>query len=174
MQTFYLGLGSNLGDRRSLLRDAMDRLTDTATDWRSALLYETAPMEDLDQPWFLNTVVELTFVEPIAPHRFLADCLAMEEQFGRIRHTPKGARTLDIDLLLCLENSRYIICDDTHEDVALILPHPRLHERRFVLEPLCELIPDERHPTLGRTFRDLLADCLHHEVKIVEDRSWES
>lgn len=167
MQTFYLGLGSNLGDRRSLLRDAMARLTATADAWRAALLYETAPVDYLDQPWFLNTVLEVSFIERIDPHRFLADCLELEARFGRIRHTPKGARTLDIDLLLCRDDDRFAVCDETRDGVALTLPHPRLHLRRFVLEPLCELIPDERHPLLDRTFSELLSECLEHEVNLV-------
>ena len=167
MQTFYLGLGSNLGDRRSLLRDAMASLTAAATTWRGALLYETAPLDYLDQPWFLNTVLELSFAERIEPHQFLTDCLELEARFGRIRHTPKGARTLDIDLLLCLENGEFIVCDELRDGVALTLPHPRLHLRRFVLEPLCEFIPNARHPLLDRTFSDLLSECLEHEVNLV-------
>lgn len=167
MQTFYLGLGSNLGDRRSLLRDAMARLTAQADAWRGALLYETAPLDYLDQPWFLNTVLELSFAERIEPLRFLADCLDLEARFGRIRHTPKGARTLDIDLLLCRENGGFTVCDETRDGVMLTLPHPRLHQRRFVLEPLCELIPDERHPLLDRTFAELLSECLDHDVNLV-------
>lgn len=167
MQTFFLGLGSNLGDRRSLLRDAIARLTATADAWRGALLYETAPVEYLDQPWFLNTVIELSFAERIEPHRFLAECLELEARFGRIRHTPKGARTLDIDLLLCREDQGFIVCDENRDGIALTLPHPRLHQRRFVLEPLCELIPDERHPLLDRTFAELLSGCLDHDVSLV-------
>jgi 2-amino-4-hydroxy-6-hydroxymethyldihydropteridine diphosphokinase len=167
MQTFYLGLGSNLGDRRSLLRDAMARLTAMADAWRGALLYETAPVDYLDQPWFLNTVLEVSFARRIDPHRFLADCLELEARFGRIRHTPKGARTLDIDLLLCRENGDFVVCDEIRDGIALTLPHPRLHLRRFVLEPLCELIPDERHPLLDRTFAELLSECLEHEVNLV-------
>lgn len=156
MQVFYLGLGSNLGNRHELLVAAIHRLTGLpGVQWRLSSLYETEPVDYLDQPWFLNAVLELTFETPRNPHGFLVECLALETEFGRERLIPRGARTLDLDLLLGYQHSVPVICDEMCNGVTLMLPHPRLHQRRFVLEPLCELCPDDYHPTLGKTFREL-------------------
>ena len=159
MQTLYLGLGSNLGDRKVLLQTAIERLcARPGVTGRVAGWYETEPVDYLDQPWFLNTVVELTLSEPVSPFIFLAECLALETEFGRVRTVPKGARTLDIDLLLCRKAQHYVTCDEYRDGVWLTLPHPRLHLRRFVLEPLCDLCPDAIHPGLGKSFRTLLSE----------------
>ncbi|OYT70755.1 MAG: 2-amino-4-hydroxy-6-hydroxymethyldihydropteridine diphosphokinase [Chloracidobacterium sp. CP2_5A] len=154
LHTFYLGLGSNLGDRAALLARAIERLTAEATEWRCAAWYATAPVDYLAQPWFLNTVLEATI--RLTPAAMLARGLALEAEFGRVRITPKGARPLDVDLLLCRTAAGAFLVSD---DPALTLPHPRLHRRRFVLTPLCDLIPDARHPRLARTFAALLAEC---------------
>jgi 2-amino-4-hydroxy-6-hydroxymethyldihydropteridine diphosphokinase len=109
--------------------------------------YESAPVPESDQPWFANAVAILdTEREP----EFLLDRMqALEERFGRVRGEPNAARTLDLDLIdydgLILDTAR------------LILPHPRMHERRFVLAPLCDLAPGWRHPLLGLTAAALLA-----------------
>ena len=108
--------------------------------------YETEPVPASDQPWFVNAVVLVaTELEPTA---LLNRMLDLESRFGRVRGERNAARTLDLDLLdydgLLVETAR------------LTLPHPRLHERRFVLEPLCEIAPGWRHPHLQATAADLL------------------
>jgi 2-amino-4-hydroxy-6-hydroxymethyldihydropteridine diphosphokinase len=109
--------------------------------------YLSEPVPASDQPWFVNGVVEVATELP--PTELLARLLALETQFGRERRTRDAARTLDLDLL-----------DYDGRECAtpnLILPHPRLHERRFVLAPLCDIVPDWRHPRLGLTAAELLA-----------------
>ncbi len=152
--TFYLGLGGNVGDRAAALARAAERLTAEATQWRRAGWYATAPVDYTAQPWFLNTVLEVTLC--LTPAAMLARGLALEAEFGRVRTTPKGARPLDVDLLLCRTAAGTWLVSD---DPALTLPHPRLHLRRFVLTPLCDLIPEARHPRLGQAFAALLAAC---------------
>lgn len=166
MQTFYLSLGSNLGDRRATLDAATDRLRAWAGGrLRASGMYETEPFECPEQPKFLNSVVEIVFETPRDPHAFLVECLALEAEFGRVRLAAYGARTLDVDILLCCDASgAFAVVDAVRDGVALTLPHPRLHRRRFALEPLCELRPDGRHPTLGLTFAELLAQCAGQSV----------
>ena len=149
MATAYIGIGSNLGDRARAVFDGVRLLLD-AVPARARLspLYETDPVDYEHQPRFLNDVIELSGALP-EPHDLLDLCLAIEARLGRERTLPKGPRTLDLDLLQWGE--RRI------EDDRLTLPHPRLHLRRFVLEPLADLAPDLRHPTLGATIRELLA-----------------
>jgi 2-amino-4-hydroxy-6-hydroxymethyldihydropteridine diphosphokinase len=110
-------------------------------------LYRTAPVPISDQPWFVNAVAQLA--TGLGPEALLAALLAVEARFGRQRGVANAARTLDLDLLAYDE-----ICRD---GPGLILPHPRLHLRAFVLRPLVDLAPDWRHPRLGRTARELLA-----------------
>ena len=131
----FVGLGSNLGDRESTLRAAVGRLRGlSSTDVRAVSRFrDTEPVGYLDQPRFLNGVVEL---ETDLPAReLLAALLELERSLGRNRTkgTPQGPRTLDLDLLL--------YGDQTIEEPGLSVPHPRLHERAFVLEPLVELDP---------------------------------
>lgn len=155
--TFYLGLGSNLGDRVALLTRAIQRLTTGARQWRCANWYATAPVDYLEQPWFLNTVLELTV--DLTPEAMLAQGLGLEAEAGRVRTVPKGARPLDVDILLCQTADGVFLVS---ADSALTLPHPRLHQRRFVLTPLCDLIPDAPHPQLHQSFAHLLATCPDH------------
>lgn len=149
MATAYLGLGSNLGDRLALLREARRALglTQGLRVSASSPLYETEPVGGPPgQGLYLNAVLEVEADLP--PRRLLETALALETRLGRRRETPGGARTLDIDLLL--------FDDDILEEPGLILPHPRLHLRRFVLAPLCDLAPHLPHPVLGRTLGELL------------------
>lgn len=147
--TVYLSLGSNLGDRESHLREAVAGIAKLGRVSKVSSIYETEPREFTDQPWFLNCCVEMAAEGP--PAELLRGLLAIERSRGRRRSDgpAKGPRTVDADILLF---GREVISTP-----ALTLPHPGMHERRFVLEPLCEIAPDAFHPVFMRSARDLLA-----------------
>lgn len=148
----YLGIGSNLGNRRAHLAQARAQLAQTAgiTLLRSSPLYTTDPVGGpADQGAYLNGVLEVETT--LSPEALLQRCQALELAAGRTRDVRNAPRTLDIDLLLYGE-----ICRD---DPQLTLPHPRLHERLFVLAPLYDLAMELRHPRLGVSCR-LLRDQL--------------
>ena len=141
----FVALGSNLGDRGALLlagRDALSRLSETREVGASSV-YETAPVGPVDQGSYLNAVVVLETA--LAPSVLLRHMLAIEASHGRRREGQTerfGPRTLDLDLLL--------YGDECVDEPGLEVPHPRLHERAFVLEPLCEVGPDLVHPRFGK------------------------
>jgi 2-amino-4-hydroxy-6-hydroxymethyldihydropteridine diphosphokinase len=138
MAEVYLGLGSNLGDRRAHLRYALDRLREHCDIKKVSSLYETEPVDCPGPESYLNAVA---FVETELPPRDLMRLLlAIEAERGRVRQTRNEPRTLDLDILLYGQ--------DVIETGGLRVPHPRLHERAFVLVPLAEVAPDLRHPTL--------------------------
>jgi 2-amino-4-hydroxy-6-hydroxymethyldihydropteridine diphosphokinase len=148
LKTVYLGLGSNMGEREINLRTALQYLdADGVTVVRRSSLYETAPREVLDQPIFLNAVVEAK--TELFPLQLLACIRNIERKMGRRRVTPKGPRNIDIDILFY---GRSVI-----ETAELQVPHPHLAERRFVLEPLAEVAPEFRHPGNGKTAGEMLA-----------------
>ncbi|HVO81292.1 MAG TPA: 2-amino-4-hydroxy-6-hydroxymethyldihydropteridine diphosphokinase [Terriglobales bacterium] len=141
----YLSLGSNLGDRAANLNAAIARLGGLGTVVTVSSFYETEPVELTAQPWFLNCAVALDTEK--MPKQLLAGILEIEQAMGRRRVQTKGPRTVDIDILLF--GSSIV---DTQ---GLTIPHPALHERRFVLEPLAEIAPEVRHPVFKRTVREL-------------------
>lgn len=141
----YLSLGSNVGDRAANLRTALKRVSSLGDVMAVSSFYETEPVEFAAQPWFLNCAVELDTEK--MPKQLLAGILDIEREMGRRRVQKKGPRTLDIDILL-FGNS--II-----QTKGLTIPHPAMHERRFVLEPLAEIAPEARHPVIKRTVREL-------------------
>ena len=150
MARVFVSLGSNLGDRAASCQQARARLAVLyATRLvRASRLYETRPVGKLDQPDFLNQVLELE--TDLAPRELLLACLQIEQDLGRVRTERWGPRTLDIDLLL--------YDDRVIDEPGLHLPHPRMHERRFVLEPLCEIAPEVRHPRLDRSMAEILSE----------------
>lgn len=148
--TAYISLGSNLGDRESTLRHALTLLRDrTGHVVAISSFYDTEPVGFTEQPKFINAVAQLETT--LLPEKLMETLLAIERELGRDRSAtvPKGPRTIDLDLLLY---------DDRIIDFpALTVPHPAMHERRFVLEPLAEIAPNAVHPVLKRTARELLA-----------------
>jgi len=143
----YLSLGSNLGDRSANLRAAIERLGEAGAIRAVSGFYETEPVELRDQPWFLNCVVALETSD--SPEALLQRALAIEQEMGRLRMKDKGPRSIDIDILLS--------GDRVVEERGLKIPHPAMHQRRFVLEPLAEIAPEALHPRLRKTARELLA-----------------
>ena len=146
-KTVYLSLGSNLGDRATNLRTAIEHLGELGAVVGRSSLYETEPVEMERQPWFLNCVVALE--TELMPKQFLARTITIEQKMGRRRTQPKGPRTIDIDILL--------FGGSVVDTSALTIPHPAMHERRFVLEPLAEIAPELRHPVFKKTVREMLA-----------------
>jgi 2-amino-4-hydroxy-6-hydroxymethyldihydropteridine diphosphokinase len=139
-------MGSNLGDRESNLRTAIEKLKGFGDVIAVSALYETEPVEvSGGQPWFLNCAVKLDTEK--MPRQLVSAILSLEQSMGRQRKQPKAPRTIDIDVLL--------FGSSVIEIPSLTVPHPRLHERRFVLEPLAEIAPEVRHPVFKRTIREL-------------------
>ena len=156
MKRAYIALGSNLGDREGHLRRALAELEGLGAVGCVSSFYETEPVGTADQGWFLNAVAGLDTALP--PGELLGGMRDIERRLGRERAVPQGPRTMDLDLLL-YENEVVV----TEE---LVVPHPRLAERRFVLEPLAEIAPRARHPGTGRTVREMLAAVGDaHQVK---------
>jgi 2-amino-4-hydroxy-6-hydroxymethyldihydropteridine diphosphokinase len=148
LKTAYLSLGSNLGDREAHLNQALERLQAAGVRTvRRSSIHETEPQDFRDQPWFLNMAVEVQ--TDLTPLGLLATIQKIEAEMGRQRIIPKGPRTIDIDILFY---ANLIIATPDLE-----IPHPRLTERRFVLDPLSEIAPDLRHPVTGQSVREAQA-----------------
>jgi 2-amino-4-hydroxy-6-hydroxymethyldihydropteridine diphosphokinase len=156
LKTAWLSLGSNVGDREANLREVVRRLEAEGIHIRrESSLYETEPLDLRDQPWFLNSVVEVE--TELFPKQLLSCARKIEKALGRKRTVAKGPRTIDIDILLY---GSFVI-----QTAELEIPHPRMSERRFVLEPLAELAPDLRHPVSRRTMRELLGGVAGQVVR---------
>ncbi len=151
MATAYLSLGSNLGDRLQFLEEAIKKTggSEKVSVEKVSPIYETQPVRYEDQGWFLNLVVKIqTSLEPVPLLQFL---LSIEDQMGRKREGKWGPRNIDVDILLY---DNQILDTD-----RLTIPHPRMHERRFVLIPLAQIAPGLLHPLLKKNVEELLQSC---------------
>jgi len=158
MVAAFVGLGANLGDPMAQITKAMASLAalDKSRLARASSLYRTAPVGHADQPEFVNAVVLLETA--LAPHELLDALLEIERAAGRERSFPNAPRLLDLDLLL--------YGDQVVDTPGLVVPHPRMHERAFVLRPLVEIAPDAVVPGHGRA-ADLLRAVGDQDVRVV-------
>jgi 2-amino-4-hydroxy-6-hydroxymethyldihydropteridine diphosphokinase len=143
----FLGIGSNLGDRQKNLEGAGHLLS--LRILAESSLYETEPVGYLNQPWFLNAVLQVE--QALTARELLNRIHEVEHRMGRKREIPKGPRIIDIDILF--------YNDLILNDPDLIIPHPAVQDRKFVLEPMNEIVPEFKHPLLQKTIRQLLAEC---------------
>lgn len=156
----YLGLGSNQGDRVRYLERGLEGLRRELRFDRISSIYETQPVGVRDQPWFLNLVCAgATRLKPGALLEFIHQ---VEDECDRVRSEQRfGPRTLDIDILT--------YDDRVIDEYDLVIPHPRMHERKFVLAPLVEIDLEWRHPVTGKTARELLDELDGDVVRPVAD-----
>ncbi len=157
MATVYLGLGSNLGDREALMNQAVELLSQKIQILSVSSLYEAAPLGFTEQPSFLNAVLKANTA--FSPRKLLNFTQSVERKLGRKRTQPWGPRTVDLDILLY---DNLVL-----EDPDLTIPHPRLHQRAFVLMPLCEIEPLLLHPVLKKAICLLLKEnCGQQSIRL--------
>ncbi|MCH7949270.1 MAG: 2-amino-4-hydroxy-6-hydroxymethyldihydropteridine diphosphokinase [Candidatus Dadabacteria bacterium] len=146
MQRVFIGIGSNLGDTIGNCKIALEEIGNFAEIVRISSLYETEPVGNEDQPNFINCAVEIN--TDLSPHELLSHLNSVEDKLGRVRGEKWGPRVIDLDIIFY---DGLVMKDDD-----LIIPHPRAHLRRFVLEPICEIARDFIHPELKISILELL------------------
>ncbi len=157
-KTVFLALGTNLGERKKNLDEAIAHLPPAVKVIKKSPIYETAPWGVTDQPQFLNMVVEGETA--LSPEKLLEKLKRLEKRMGRIPTFRYGPRLIDLDILF--------YDDVVIDSPALTIPHPLMHERAFVLVPLYDLAPDWVHPVLGKTVAALLKNIDSTGVKRYE------
>jgi 2-amino-4-hydroxy-6-hydroxymethyldihydropteridine diphosphokinase len=141
----FLGIGSNLGDRLQNLNECMNEFSII----QKSSIYETEPVGFLEQPWFLNAVVQID--STLTPRELLKQCQSIETRLERKREIPKGPRSIDIDILF--------FGDQIIQESDLMIPHPEIANRRFVLIPMNQIAPHFLHPVLKKSISELLQVC---------------
>ena len=148
----FVSLGSNLGDKKDNCLRGLESLASSghAKIVKRSRFCRTDPVDYLDQDWFVNAMVKVE--TDLGPHDLMRSLLDIEAALGRLRESAVrfGPRIIDLDLIFY--GTRRIESD------TLVVPHPRMHRRRFVLEPICDIEPELLHPVLKKTMRQLLAD----------------
>jgi dihydropteroate synthase len=161
----FIGLGSNIGDRRAMLRQAVAALAALGEVRLVSGLWETAPQLVVDQAHFLNAVVAVALPrEPVG--EVVARLKTLERELGRSAGAQYGPREIDLDLLL------FACSTEIEAQDGVVVPHARLHERRFALAPLAELTPDERVPPTGLTVRELLDRVADQPAELIDGGAW--
>jgi len=156
----YLGLGSNLGNRLTNLKNAVSNLTPQMKVKKKSPVYETPPWGDTEQPMFLNMCVKVeTYMDP---ENLLRHLKRLEVALGRVPNHKNGPRLIDIDILF-------------YDDIAfnmpsIIIPHPRVHERGFVLVPLNDIAPDLVHPEFRKTVKEMMLMVGRKDISVYEGK----
>jgi 2-amino-4-hydroxy-6-hydroxymethyldihydropteridine diphosphokinase len=159
--TVYISVGSNLGRKLDNCRAGIGALTDSSHVRliKQSPVYRTEPVDYEDQDWFVNYVVKVETI--FNPMKLLELIHSVEHSAGRMRESIRfGPRVLDLDILL--------FDDLVRDDSTLTIPHPRMHKRRFVLKPICDIDPDIHHPVLQQTMASLLKNLSDAEQRIIE------
>lgn len=155
MNHILLSLGSNVGDREANLKRAQELLGEEGVVIEQlSPIYETEPYGVAEQGYFLNQVVQVKTEK--TPEELLETCLAVENTMGRVRNVKNGPRLIDVDVVFYR--------DEVLNTSRLTLPHPGVPERRFILQPLSDLVPGQAHPVLKKTVQQLLDECTDHLI----------